>query len=165
MRASGFLLLMLLACPVEAAKLDSTIYPNANFYRDPAIAVNPSLGYSKVIREYCPGFGRGLIHFLNVDDQLIRIRKTWPTYLELAPGRRRIDMEFMGTASDIWGSWQGSAEVDADFAPGKTYVMRYQRVATDAFRVWVEEFDGFDAVSMATVTCKQPEYPDKSLHQ
>jgi hypothetical protein len=161
----GLCLLLISVGPAFAAKLDPAIYPNANIYRDPAMASSTRAGFAKVIREYCPGFGRGLVHFLNVDGQLIRLRKTWPTYLELAPGQHHLEMEFQGTASSIWGTWQGIGEVNAEFEPGKTYVVRYQRTATDAFRVWVEQFEGFESVDMTTTMCKQSEFPDKGLHQ
>lgn len=165
MRIIGFALLWMAVATVHAAKPDSAVYPNANSYRDPAISLAPQLGYAKVIREYCPGQGRGQIHFLEVDGRLIRIRKTWPTYLELAPGHHGLGMEFIGPATSIWGTWQGVGETSADFESGKAYVVRYQRTATDAFRVWIEAYDGFESVDMNTVSCKQPAYPDPRLHQ
>lgn len=163
MRYLGFGLLLCMSFSAHSAKPDPAVYPNPNIYRDPAIA--GSGAYAKVIREYCPGGGRGLIHFLNVDGNLIRIRKTWPTYLELAPGRHRLEMEFIGTASDIWSTWNGTAEIATDFEPGKSYIVRYRRNATDSFSVWVEAYDGFETVDMSTVSCMQPDYPDKRLHQ
>lgn len=163
MRFSGILCCAMLASSVQAAKPDPAIYPNANIYRDPSI--DAASGYAKVIREYCPGFGRGLIHFLNLDGKLIRIRKTWPTYLELSPGEHRLGMEFIGTANDIWSTWNGEADVVANFESGKTYAVRYQRTATDRFRVWIEEYQGFESIDMATSLCEQSEFPDKGLHQ
>ncbi len=165
MRLIGLVILTFLVSSVVLAKPDRLVYPNSNSYRDPAIANDAAQGYVKVIREYCPGGGRGLIHFLNVDGKLIRIRGTWPTYLELAPGEHRLGMEFMGTATDIWSTWQGVAEVPFKFESGHAYVIRYHRTATDAFRVWVEEIEGFEVVNMATVLCEQAEFPDKGLHQ
>lgn len=163
MRILWLALLALTAGGVHAAKPDPSVYPNANIYRETAITA--STGYAKVIREHCPGGGRGLIHFLDLDGQRIRIPKTWPTYLELAPGHRDFVMEFMGTASSIWGTWQGTGKTEADLEAGKTYVIRYRRTATDSFRVWVEAYDGYDAVDMHTVFCQQPEFADKRLHQ
>lgn len=163
MRITWLALLALTAGGVNAAKPDPAVYPNANTYREPGITA--ATGYAKVIREYCPGGGRGLIHFLNVDGNPIRIRKTWPTYLELRPGHHEFEMEFMGTASSIWGTWQGTGKVEADLQAGMTYIVRYLRTATDSFRVWVEGYDGFDAVDMHTVFCAQPEFADKRLHQ
>lgn len=163
MRYLGFGLLLCVSFSAHSAKPNPAVYPNANIYRDPAIA--GSGVYAKVIREYCPGGGRGLIHFLNVDGNLIRIRKTWPTYLELAPGQHRLEMEFIGTASDIWSNWNGTAEIATDFEAGKSYIVRYRRNATDAFNVWIEAYDGFEAVDMGTISCGQLDYPDKSLHQ
>jgi hypothetical protein len=151
----------------HAAKPDPAVYPNANIYRDPAIAHAPQAGFAKVIREFCPGQGRGQIHFLELDGKLIRIRKTWPTYLELAPGQHRIGLEFMAPASDIWSSWNGKAEVTAELEAGKTYLVRYQRTAVDAFRTLITPFPDFDAVDQTTQICVQarPPMPESRVHQ
>jgi hypothetical protein len=148
-----------------AAKPDPAVYPNANTYRDPAIAAAPSAGYAKVLREHCPGAGRGLVHFLEVDGQSIRPRRTWPTYLELAPGAHTLGMEFIGTASNLWDRWEGRGDVRGEFEAGKAYVVRYQRTAVDAFRVWLEPLPDFGSASMATPICRQDAFPDKAYHQ
>jgi len=158
-------LLLMAASVAYAAKPDPAVYPNANIYRDPAIAKAPQAGFAKVIREFCPGMGRGQIHFLELDGQLIRIRKTWPTYLELAPGKHRFGLEFIGTASDVWSTWNGKADVSADLEAGKSYIVRYQRTAVDAFRTAITVFDGFDTVGLATSVCEQAPFPDVRVHQ
>ncbi|MFZ5635631.1 MAG: hypothetical protein ACOY82_03495 [Pseudomonadota bacterium] len=120
-----------------------------------------------MLREFCPGEGRGLIHFLEVDGRNIRIPRTWPTYLELAPGAHRLGMEFKGTASSIWATWEGPGEVSVELEAGKVYLVRYRRTAADAFRVWVEPLDGvsFESVDISTSICRQPPFPDPSLHR
>ena len=163
MRIIGLIGFLVLSAVAQAAKLDKAVYPNANIYLEPAS--RSTFGYAKVIREYCPGGGRGLIHFLGLDGNLIRIRKTWPTYLEVAPGQREFEMEYLGTSGSIWGTWEGTGKVSANLEVGKTYVIRYQRMATDAFRVWVEPYTGFEKVDMNTVFCEQSPFPDTSLHQ
>ena len=165
MRIPGVFLLLMAASAAYAAKPDPAVYPNANIYRDPAIAKAPQAGFAKVIREFCPGMGRGQIHFLELDGQLIRIRKTWPTYLELAPGKHRFGLEFIGTASDVWSTWNGKADVTAELEAGKTYLVRYQRTAVDAFRTAITDFDGFDSVGLATAVCEQGPFPDTRVHQ
>ena len=165
MRIPGLILLVTAASLAHAAKPDPAVYPNANIYRDPAIASASQAGFAKVIREFCPGQGRGQIHFLEVDGKLIRIRKTWPTYLELAPGQHRFGLEFMAPASDIWSSWNGNAEVSAELEAGKTYLVRYQRAAVDAFRVAITEYAGFASVDMSTQVCEQAPFPDPRVHQ
>lgn len=163
MRVLGLLCGLSLSTLAQAAKPDQAIYPNANTYREPASRSSP--GYAKIIREYCPGGGRGLIHFLGLDGNSIRIRKTWPTYLEVAPGRRELEMEFMGTSTRIWDTWQGTGTASIEMEAGKSYIVRYQRMAADAFRTWIEPYPGFDTVDMHTVVCDQPPFPDTSLHQ
>ncbi|WP_297799060.1 hypothetical protein [Arenimonas sp. GDDSR-1] len=165
MRILGFIFIVSAASLAHAAKPDPAVYPNPNIYRDPAIARTPGQGFAKVIREFCPGQGRGQIHFLEVDGQLIRIRKTWPTYLELAPGHHRLSLEFMAPASDIWSSWNGKADVSADIEAGKTYLIRYQRTAVDAFRVAIVPYPQFDGVGLSTQVCDQLPFPDVGVHQ
>ena len=159
MRISGLILLLAAVSSADAAKPDPAVYPNANIYRDPAIAKSPQAGFAKVIREFCPGQGRGQIHFLELDGRLIRISKTWPTYLELAPGQHRFGLEFMAPASDVWSSWNGKAEVTADLESGKTYLVRYQRTDVDAFRTQITPYPDFDAVDQTTQVCVQPRPP------
>lgn len=164
MRRAFTLLMIPVAGAALAAKPDSSVYPNANVYRDPAIAAG-QVGYTKVLREFCPGGGRGLVHFLTLDGRPIRVPRTWPTYLELAPGPHRLGMEFIGTADNIWDSWQGSGEVSGELEAGKAYVVRYQRTAVDEFRVWLEPVPSFEDADMATTICHQAEFPDQAYHQ
>ena len=163
-RALPLSIAILAAGVAAAAKPDPRVYPNANIYRDPAIAAMPG-GYAKVLREFCPGGGRGLVHFLNLDGQLIRVPRTAPTYLELAPGTHRLGMEFIGTANNIWDSWQGVGEVSGMFEAGQAYIVRYQRTAVDAFRIWLEPVPDFDSAGLASQICQQDEFPDKAYHQ
>ena len=165
MRRLAPALLLVAAGAARAAKPDPAVHPNANTYRDPAIVAAPSAGYAKVLREHCPGAGRGLVHFLQVDGQSIRPRRTWPTYLELAPGEHTLGMEFIGTASNIWDRWEGRGNVRGEFEAGKAYIVRYQRTAADAFRVWIEPLPDFDLAGPATSTCRQDAFPDKAYHQ
>ena len=151
----------------QAAKPDPAIYPSPNVYRDPALRADPQHGFAKLVREFCPGEGRGLIHFLEVDGRNIRIRRTWPTYLELAPGSHRLGMEFKGPATSIWATWDGVGNVAAELEAGKAYLVRYRRTAKDAFRVWLEPLAGipFETVGVSTSVCSQSPFPDPSLHQ
>lgn len=165
-----FCALAALACAAfaaQAAKPDPAIYPSPNVYRDPALRADPQAGFAKLVREFCPGEGRGLIHFLEVDGRNIRIRRTWPTYLELSPGSHRLSMEFKGPATSIWATWEGVGEVSAELEAGKVYLVRYRRTAKDAFRVWLEPLADmpFEAVGVSTSVCDQSPFPDPSLHQ
>lgn len=164
MRRALTLLMVPVAGAALAAKPDPSVYPNANVYRDPAIAAGDG-GYAKVLREFCPGGGRGLVHFLTLDGQPIRVPRTWPTYLELAPGPHRLGMEYIGTADNIWDSWQGTGEASGEMEAGKAYVVRYQRTAADRFRVWLEPVPDAENAGMATTICLQAEFPDKAYHQ
>ena len=153
------------AFPVRAARPDPAVYPTANHYRDPAIAASADGRYAKVLREFCPGGGRGLIHFLDVDGHPIRVKRTWPTYLELAPGPHRLTMEFKGTASSVFAAWEGVGDAEAVLEPGKVYLVRYARTATDRFRVWLEPADiAFDSAGQQTNLCLQAPFPDPALH-
>lgn len=164
------MLLMLVAMvsaafPLRAARPDPAVYPTANHYRDPAIAASADGRYAKVLREFCPGGGRGLIHFLEVDGHPIRAKRTWPTYLELAPGARRLTMAFKGTASSLFASWEGVGDAEAVLEAGKVYLVRYERTATDRFRVWLEPADiAFDVAGQQTSLCLQLPFADSSLH-
>lgn len=171
-RAGGAIRVALsaLACAAfvaQAAKPDPAIYPSPNVYRDPALRADARAGFAKLVREFCPGEGRGLIHFLEVDGRNIRVHRTWPTYLELAPGGHRLGMEFKGTASSFWATWEGMGEVSAELEAGKVYLVRYRRTAADAFRVWLEPLDDapFETVDVSTSVCRQSPFPDPSLHQ
>lgn len=153
------------AFQVRAARPDPAVYPTANHYRDPAIAASADGRYAKVLREFCPGGGRGLIHFLDVDGRPIRVKRTWPTYLELAPGARRLTLEFKGTASSVFASWEGVGDAEAVLEAGKVYLVRYERTATDRFRVWLEPADiAFDSADQQTSLCLQAPFADTSLH-
>ena len=154
---------LLVAGAAHAAKPDPAVYPNANFYREPGSLQVPG-GPAKLVREHCPGLGRGLIHFFGVDGTPIRIRGTWPTYLELAPGQRSVQMEFIGTGSGIFRQWRGQQALMAGLEAGKSYVVRYRRTATDVVAIWVEPLEGVDSVGVSTSVCFQPEYPDQRLH-
>lgn len=165
MRIPGLILFVTAASLAHAAKPDPAVYPNPNIYRDPAIAKAPHAGFAKVIREFCPGQGRGQIHFLEVDGQLIRIRKTWPTYLELSPGVHRFGLEFMAPSNDIWSSWNGKTELSAELEAGQTYLIRYQRTADDAFRAAVVPYKEFDTVGLSTQICDQLPFPDPKVYQ
>ncbi|MBN8261462.1 MAG: hypothetical protein J0L59_03980 [Xanthomonadales bacterium] len=153
--------------PVHAAKPDPARHPTPNTYRGAGVGELPPDGRAKVIREHCPGGGRGLVHFLEVDGQQIRVRGTWPTYLELAPGPHRLTMEFVGPDAGVRGTWKGDASVALDAVAGQVYVVRYRRVDIDGFRVWVEPFvaQGFAEVGVSTSYCDHPVYPDPRLHQ
>ena len=144
----------LLPALAAAGRPDPAVYPNANVYRDPAIAAGG--GFAKVIREFCPGGGRGLVHFRMLDGHDIRVPKTWPTYLEVAPGPHRLGMEFKGPAATMQAQWQGDGDITADLAPGRAYLVRYERTGVDAFRVWLEPYEeAFDRVGQATSVCRQ----------
>jgi hypothetical protein len=73
----------------------------------------------------------------------------------------------MAPASDIWSSWNGKAEVTAELEAGKTYLVRYQRTAVDAFRTLITPFPDFDAVDQTTQICVQarPPMPESRVHQ
>jgi hypothetical protein len=164
MRCLCLLLGALAAASAHAAKPDPAIYPNANIYLEPASRLDPGK-VAKVVREYCPGLGRGLIHFFGVDGTPIRIRGTWPTYLELAPGPRTLQMEFIGPDTSIYRRWTGQHAIQANLEAGKAYVVRYRRTATDTFAVWVEPLQDAASTGFSTSVCHQAEYPDPSLHQ
>jgi hypothetical protein len=163
MRRLCLLVALLAAASAHAAKPGPALYPNANIYLEPASRQVPG-NVAKLVREYCPGQGRGLIHFFGLDGTPIRIRGTWPTYLELAPGPRTLEMEFIGTDSSIYRRWTGKHAVQANLEAGKAYLVRYRRAATDLFTVWIEPLEDAASVGPATTLCLQPAYPDPRLH-
>lgn len=155
------------ACVAHAARPDPAIYPNANIYREPAAGALVPEGRARIIRESCPGGGRGLVHFLEVDGVNIRVRGTWPTYLELAPGKHVLDMEFKGPGSGPFGQWECDGNVELHAEAGRAYAVRYLRVGKDRFRVWVEAYAGepFESVGVSTAYCDHAPVADPRLHQ
>lgn len=151
----------------QAAKPDPALYPTPNTYRAPGVAMLPPEGRAKLIREHCPGGGRGLVHFLEVDGAGIRVRGTWPTYVELAPGPHRLLMECKGPAASLRGNWEGDAGITFDAEPGRAYVVRYLRTDVDRFRAWIEPYERvpFAEVGLATSHCDHPPYADPRLHK
>ncbi|MFY2764565.1 hypothetical protein [Arenimonas sp. MALMAid1274] len=150
---------VVLVAPAAAAPLDREIYPNASVYREPGVTALPGNGLAKVIRESCPGQARGMIHFLNLDGRLIRVRKTWPIYLELAPGERSLEMEYLAPSSRGAGQWSGTVTVRASLQAGTAYVVRYRRTAEDGVKAWLEPLPDFAGVGQLTEVCFQT--PDR----
>ena len=128
-------------------------------YTDPA----SSSDHAVLVKEYCVGLGRGLVHFEGIDSTTFK--KFQIQKLLVAPGQHTVKVLYMapGARFDIVGSGKVKS-LPYYFAPNSSYIVKYKRTDPSHYRVWIEPISAVQA-QVANSVCTQPAFGDHRYWQ
>jgi len=128
----------------------------------PITHTDPNAGQdaATVVKEFCIGQGRGLVHFEGIDETEFKRFKV--QRIVTSPGTHTIRVLYKapGARFDIEG--QGATNLTYEFAPGGTYIVRYRRTDPEHYKTWIEPID---AAQAQTTICLAPPFDDPSYWQ
>jgi hypothetical protein len=147
-------LLLLTPAILGLAACSSLSVPNTMEYVDPLAGPDRAI----LVKEYCLGQGRGLVHFDGIDGN------RFPAYkmqrLQVQPGTRVVKLFYMAPGASFNVEAHGELmSVTHDFAPNGAYIVRYRRTDPKHYRMWIEPIDPARAQTPNTV-CLQPAFED-----
>ena len=132
--------------------------------------IHPSIGEStagsqvRILREFCAGEGRGLIHFEEYNGV-----KTYKTLgdrtninlLTVPSGTATVKVLYMGPDSSLFREWQNTFEFQYNFEPGKTYLVRYKRETESTVAYELKDISNYQNVSENSRLCEHEGFSDK----
>ena len=130
----------------------------------PLVHLDPNPGENPVtiIKEFCPGKGRGLIHFDGYDQTTFKSFQILK--IVASPGKHTIRAIFMAPGSRFDVQGEGSSSLEYEFEPGGSYLVRYRRTDPDHYVAWIEPLDAALAQSSNPI-CLEPPFEDSRYWQ
>ena len=148
----------LVAALVLATTSFSAFCGKPHVHVDPVAGENPAT----IVKEFCLGKGRGLIHFDGYDQA--KFKPLTVQKIVASPGKHAISVIFRAPGSRFDLEQEGSRTLEYEFAPGGSYLVRYRRTDPDHYVAWIEPLDLAQAQSPNPI-CLEPPFEDSRYWQ
>ena len=125
-------------------------------YTDP----NAGQDAATIVKEFCLGQGRGLVHFEGIDETKFKRLKVQK--IVASPGVHTIKVLYLapGARFDVGGA--GVTSLTFEFAQRGTYIVRYRRTDPAHYKTWIEPID---ATQAQAAVCLAPPFEDSRYWQ